>query len=998
MGGFAAWLFGLAAEQPREYRRLMRIRDRIYTPIAQLDAQILRSAEPIPFGQIDRSAFVPLRDGTAWGKKFDCAWLRISGPVPPDTGDNAVVLLGIRGEGLVYAPDGTVLDSVSTVFLQGDLPHSGGKYRPVRVDLTGDRVEFFADVAYNGILIYEYGKAVYLGARIARRDDDAYGLYYDYMTLLVLAGATDDTALESDLRRALRAAYSRASDGDTRGARDVLAVQLARPSDSDFVYRAIGHGHLDMAWLWPLRETHRKSARTYARALNTIEQRDGYIYGTSQPQQLYWMKHEQPKLFERMKAAVAAGRIELQGSFWVEPDVNLPSGESLVRQAMFGRRFLSDEFGLSADDMRMCWLPDTFGYNGNLPQILKKSGMDWFQTIKLAWNKVNNFPHRTFTWQGIDGSSVLVHMPPEGDYNSRAAADGLLKGLKQYPEKDLGTALLVYGSGDGGGGPSEVHLELLEREHDLRGLPRVEFSTASDFFRHLEQQDIAHTHVGELYLETHQGTYTAQAKIKKYNRLIERKLHNAEALAAIVGDDCRPVLAPHWRDVLLNQFHDILPGSSIQRVNREAVATYQRIDGSLDAYIASLTARLPRAHTDATPSAATAPSAINLTGLPRREHVKVDESWYQADVGAYAATELTPVESDAAFRQLTFTADSVTNGILMLRFGPSGEITSCLDVAGTEHAGDGLNRLVLHRDPYQFPFDAWDIKQNYASKTPRTLTMTLVDTVIDGPTIIRTQRHSSRTVTIEQRIILEAGSSTVRFDTHVDWHENHRMLRADFHPSHYGDTADCEIQFGHIGRPTTENDPVRKAQFEVCAHKWIATGDSTGGFAVLNDSKYGHRAKNGLISLNLLRASTFPDTTADRGHHHFTYAFCPFAPDDLGTVIGEGYRLNNPLLVAASGVNFASRAVVDDPGVIIETIKPAENGSGIIIRLYESLGLPTHTALRVDFGHSDARLTDLMENTIADANLDRLEFGPFEVVTVFLAVDMTRVDERGAEQ
>lgn len=990
MGGFAAWLLGLAAEQPLEYRRLMRIRRRIYTPIVQLDAQIIRSEEPIPFDDLDRGAFQPLRPGTAWGKKFDCAWLRISGQVPADrlmaaeplsTGaDETLVMLGIRGEGLVYASDGAVLDSVSTVFLQGDLPHGGGKYRQVQhVDTSTGQVEFFADVAYNGILIYDYGNAVYHGAHIATKNDDAFGLYYDYLTLLVLAGATEDATLESELRRALSAAYARFRAGDIRGARDVLAAQFGRESESDFVYSAVGHGHLDMAWLWPLRETRRKSARTYARALNVIERRDGYIYGTSQPQQMQWMRDEQPELFERLKRAVADGRVELQGSFWVEPDTSLPGGESLVRQAMFGRRFLQSEFGLTPADMRLCWLPDTFGYSGNLPQILAKSGMDWFLTIKLAWNMVNDFPHRTFTWQGIDGSSVLVHMPPEGDYNSRAAADGLLKGLKQYPERELNTAMLVYGSADGGGGPTEVHHELLQREQNLRGLPRVEYESARAFFLRLEQQPIQHTHVGELYLETHQGTYTVQAKLKKYNRLIERKLHNAEALAAITGDDSRPVLQQHWRDVLLNQFHDILPGSSIERVNREAVASYRGIEQALDDYVDELTSRLPRTSGHASTAWAIR-SAINLTGFSRREHIKVDGAWYLADVAPYAAALLEPAQR---IRTLTYTADSLSNGVLTLRFGESGEIVSCLDASGNEHVAGGLNRLVLHRDPFQFPFDAWDIKQNYFEKTPRTLTMSHVETSVDGPTIIRRQRYSSHDVTIEQRVILEAGSPVVRFDTHVEWHESHRMLRAQFFPVHYGDTAQCEIQFGHIQRPTTENDSVEKAQFEVCAHKWIATQDASGGFAVLNDGKYGHRAKNGMISLNLLRASTFPDKTADRGAHDFTYGFCPFDAGDLGTVIREGYRLNNPLLVRGD-VSLPSFATVDAPGVIIETVKRAEVGDGIVLRLYESLGRAETARLRVDFAHADARLTDLMEHPIGAADLDRLEFGPFEIVTVLL--------------
>jgi alpha-mannosidase len=439
--------------------------------------------------------------------------------------------------------------------------------------------------------------------------------------------------------------------------------------------------------------------------------------------------------------------------------------------------------------------------------------MDWFQTIKLAWNTVNDFPHRSFHWQGIDGSTVLVHMPPEGDYNSRAAADNLLTGLKKYPEIALNSALLVYGSGDGGGGPNEIHHEVTRREHNLRGLPKVEYSSAGDFFRALEQREIAHTHVGELYLETHQGTYTTQGRIKRHNRLVERKLHEVEALAVLVGDDSRPVLEQHWRDVLLNQFHDILPGSSIARVNREAVETYARIEGALDAYADELVGRLPRQPGQ--------PTAVNLTSLARSEFVKTDDGWFHAEVPPYAAT---PLAAAAEQPGLVSSADTLGNGILTLQFdAATGEIVSCVDRHGAEHAAAGLNRLVVHKDPYVWPFNAWDIKADYVEKTPRALRVSHVETIVDGPRAVRRQVYRGRAVTIDQRVVLEAGSDVVRFETEVDWHEKHRMLRAEFRPAHYGETVRCEIQFGHIERVTTERDSVEKAQFEVCAHKWIAT-------------------------------------------------------------------------------------------------------------------------------------------------------------------------------
>jgi alpha-mannosidase len=963
-----AFLFGLKLQQPGEYRRLMRIRRGIYTRVGSLRAEILRSPEPIPFAELDRSAFTPLRPGTGWGRTFDCAWLRITGDLPEGVTD-AEVLLGIRSEGLVHSASGELLDSVSTAFQQGDLPHSAGKFRPVRnVDTSTGSIEVYADVTYNGWILYEIGRPAYHGAYLATRDDEVFALYYDYLTLLVLAGATEDSALEADLRRALRAAYARFTKGDVAAARAELAGPLSAQSESEFVYSAVGHGHLDMAWLWPLRETRRKAARTYVRALNTIDRREEYIYGTSQPQQMAWMKQRHPALFDRMRRAVADGRLELQGSFWVEPDTNLPSGESLVRQALVGRRFLQEEFGLTDDQLRLCWLPDTFGYNGNLPQILRKSGMDWFQTIKLAWNKVNDFPHRTFHWEGIDGSSVLVHMPPEGDYNSRGAADGLLGGLKKYPERALNTALLVYGSGDGGGGPGEIHHEVTIRERNLRGLPRVQHSTATDFFRALEKREVAHTHVGELYLETHQGTYTTQGQIKRHNRLVERRLHEVEALAVIAGDDSRPVLEQHWREVLLNQFHDIIPGSSIARVNHEAIETYERIEADLDEYAATLLARLP----------AGAPSALNLTSFPRRESIMVEGTWLEADVAPYAAAPLRPA---APAEGLAFTADTLRNGELTLRFGPSGEIVSCLDRSGAEHAADGLNRLTIHKDPYVWPFNAWDIKVDYFERAPRTLPVTSSESYVDGATVVRRQVHSSRRVTVTQLVTLEAGSDVVRFDTEVDWREKHRMLRAEFRPVHYGDTALCEIQFGHIARVTTERDAVERAQFEVCAHKWIATEDAGGGFAVLNDGKYGNRAKNGLLSLNLLRAPTYPDKTADRGIHRFTYAFTPFATGDLAKVVREGYRLNNPLIVTAAQVE--SVATVDDPGVVLETIKVGEHG-GTVLRLYESLGRATTTALRTRLPHGTAHETDLLERPTGTADLERLSFGPFEIKTILL--------------
>ncbi|MES1212614.1 MAG: glycoside hydrolase family 38 C-terminal domain-containing protein, partial [Leifsonia sp.] len=363
------------------------------------------------------------------------------------------------------------------------------------------------------------------------------------------------------------------------------------------------------------------------------------------------------------------------------------------------------------------------------------------------------------------------------------------------------------------------------------------------------------------------------------------------------------------------------------------------------------------------------------------EHVELDGAWYRGDFAPYSSGRLEPLVASAEF---THSADSMSNGIITLRFADAGEITSLTDASGAEQSAGGLNRLVLHRDPYQFPFDAWDIGQEYTQRTPRLLRATTVSTRIDGPRLIRTHRYRFRRSTIEQHVILEAGSDLVRFETTVDWHETHRMLRAEFRPARFGDTVACEIQFGHIERTTRERNEVELAQFEICAHKWVAVRDDAGdGFALLNDSKYGHRVKNGLISLNLLRSPTFPDRTADRGIRRFAYAIRPFAADDLVGVIRDGYRLNNPVL-AARGARLPSMVSTDNPAVVVETIKPAENGSGVIVRLYESLGRPAVTALRTELPHGSARETNLMEVPLGPVDLGRLEFTPFEIKTIHL--------------
>ncbi len=956
-------------KNPVVYARLNHIRARVYRVVAPLDAQILMSAEPIAFDSLDRSAFTRADAVVNWGRKLSCAWFHVSGSIHAEL-THPVLLVRNTGEGLIYTPEGEILDGLSAVYALFDLPRAGG--RCVAFDLAGrdsDSVDYYIDYGYNGFLLNDVGYGRFGGAFLAERDDEVYALYYDYLALALLLNNTDSAQKRKELQSALSSAYACFSRGSAAAARAALAPMLGKPSDSDFVFDAVGHGHLDLAWMWPIRETRRKAARTYAIALANIARYPGYVYGTSQPQQLQWIKDEHPALYARIKEAVIKGAIELQGGFWTECDTNLTGGESLVRQAIYGTRFAREEFG---QQMRMCWLPDAFGFNGNLPQILRGCGMEYFSTIKIAWNKVNTFPYRTFEWQGIDGTRVLVHMPPEGDYNSAAGAHNILNSLKKYPERDLNTALLIYGAGDGGGGPRESHLEMLQREQNLDGLPRIRLGSAIRFFDALRQKPIAHVHTGELYLETHQGTLTTQADNKRDNRRMERLLHNAEAIcAAFQPADAYPAgrLEALWKETLLYQFHDILPGTCIERVYRETAPAYARMKAEAEALALSA---LPKAE---------APAAVNLTSFARREHVLVDGMWYWAGVAPYAIAALAEA-SEAESRGLSFTADTMENGLLALVFNAFGEITSCRLADGHELASGPLNRLMLYSDPLMIPFDAWDLHQGYYKKHKRRLKCSTATMRREGPRLVREQSYRFGKSSILQRVVLEEGSDCVRFETQVSWHERHKMLRADFFPADYGDTADFDIQFGSMTRPTTENNSIERAQIEVCGHKWVSVHKDGRGFALLNDSKYGHRVKSGLLSLNLLRAPVYPNKHADRGEHAFTYAFCPIGGDNARAV-EEGYRLNHPLLTG----NYQpqeSIARVSNPAVVLETVKRAESGDAVVLRLYESFGKPAQTSLTTSFAYEKAAFCDLLERPSQEADLEHITLTPYQIVSIRL--------------
>ena len=772
---------------------------------------------------------------------------------------------------------------------------------------------------------------------------------------------------------------------------------------------AIGHSHIDVAWLWPLRETEAKCTRTFASQLALMDEYPEYRFLQSQPH-LYWMmKQKYPDLYARMREKVANGQWIPDGGMWVEADTNVTGGESLIRQFLYGKRFFREEFGV---DNEILWLPDVFGYSGALPQIMRGCGVKYFSTQKIYWsyNGGDPFPYTTFTWEGIDGSAVLASM--HNDYNSLVWPEDILQRWKDRRQKvGLSSRIIPFGWGDGGGGPTRDHLECLRRLHDLEGLPRTKQAPPIAYFHDLEQRGYPNDrYVGELYFQCHRGTLTSQARTKRGNRKSEFALREAELWAAAAGALAgfaipRPALDAAWRQVLLNQFHDIIPGSSIHRVYEEAEAGYARVLAAADEITAQATERL----TDQSPAL----TVFNSLAWPRTALVALPQ---EMDAAADAAGNALPLQEvgtrkmvevtlpacgwttlhpagavPAVANTLTAGARLLENALLRVEFNERGEIVSLYDkTARRELAAAPCNSFHMYKDVPRW-FDAWDIDQTYQDTPvalPETATITVVMT---GPLVatLRVTRKLHQS-TVTQDISLRRDSRRLDFTTTVDWHERHKLLKVNFPVRIHANEALQEIQFGHLARPNHYSRQFDIDRFEVAQQKWTALTEGNRGCAVLNDCKYGVNVLGNSINLTLLRAPLAPDMTADLGIQQFTYAFYAWngclAESEL---VQEAYELNAPPLTAFGAAGERSLFRLDAANIVIETVKPAEDDSGdIIVRLYESLRMATDCTLTTTLPASAAMQTDMLENdeaplAIRDGAVP-LSFRPFEIKTIRL--------------
>ncbi len=993
--------------------------------------------EPVPYSAAAAARFEPFPVGGAWGPAWSTSWFRFRGRVPEawagrraeavfDLGWTASV--GFSAEGLVWAGGQPV---------QGLNPRHQA-YPVATAARGGEEVRVLVEAAANPSLTslealrafaaVPAGRPLFvLGrAELISIHSEVLALAHDIRVLLQIAAALPDgeprpAEILVALDRACSTFDPQRPAATAAPARDGLAAVLARrATESAHLVTAAGHAHIDTAWLWPLREARRKCARTFSTALRLMEEYPEYRFSCSQPAHYQWIKEDHPGLYQQIKARVAEGRWEPVGAMWVEADCNITSGESLVRQILHGKRFYDREFGV---ETREVWLPDVFGYSAALPQIMAEAGIRWFMTQKISWSQFNPFPHHTFWWEGVDGTRVFTHFPPADTYNGSFDAAELVGSVSNF-RQHAGSrrSLYLYGWGDGGGGPEPAMLESARRLRDLEGAPRVELGTARGFFESAEEEasDLP-VWRGELYLELHRGTYTTQARTKQLNRRAELSLRDAELLAVAADPASYPAaeLERAWKELLLHQFHDILPGSSIARVHAEAEAALGDVVAAAD-HIADRALAVIGDQVDS--SEGDSILLFNTNSHPRAEVVEVEVEGMAGPLRAAGpAGEVVPVQIDgavvrfparvppcgyAAYRLLQGEADPgagvrVADGLLenerlAVRWGADGVLTSVFDKrAGREALAGPGNLFQLHPD-YPAHWPAWDVDLQYRDTVEDLTGLESAATVLRGPltAAVRFDRRFGRS-SIEQVMSLDAGSDRLVFDTTVDWHEDDRFLKVAFPVAVRSARATYEIQFGHVERPTHQNTSWDLARFEVCAQRWVDLGQPDYGVALINDSKYGHDVLGGVIRLSLLRAPGYPDPGADRGRHRFRYALMPHSGDfRTAGVVQAGYDFNVPLrqarLSRRSGPEPRRRSLlaVDSPAVVIEAVKRAEDSDALIVRLYEAFGTTARTSLRLPAGITRVAVCDLLERergelAVAGGTVS-LELDPFRILTLKL--------------
>ncbi len=886
--------------------------------------------------------------------------------------------------------------------------------------------------AYTGIMHMEFA----FQTSFYVLDEKINHLYYDLLIpLQAFARMDKDSKVRLDLQTVLndtinlldmRIPYSRNFYDSVDAAQTYITENLYEKmgGHDEIIATCIGHTHIDVAWWWTVAQTREKVVRSFATVLKLMDEYPNYKFMSSQPVLYDFLKQRYPELFEKIKQRVQEGRWEVEGGMWLEADCNLTSGESLVRQFLYGKRFFREEFG---KDSKILWLPDVFGYSGALPQIMKKSGVDYFMTTKLAWNQINQIPNDTFIWRGIDGSEVLTHLittlgidqdPKESfftTYNGMLHPGSIMGGWERYQNKQINNDILIsYGYGDGGGGPTREMLETsLRMEQGIQGIPKVRQETARTYFDELNGRVKNHprleTWEGEFYFEYHRGTYTSMARNKRGNRKSEQMMMDLELLGVLAGEYPAEADNRLWRDIiLLNQFHDILPGSSIAEVYEVTKQEYEALEQEVHGRIGELLGKLTPKGDGVT--------VFNTLGFDRNDVVglgNIDATGLtdgntvypiqQTEQGAVAYLEHLPPKGWACFSLTESKAESpfvrsddyhLETPYYRVELDKAGRFVSLFDKAQERElckAGQAINTLRLYEDKPVY-YDNWDIDMYYTEKSWPVDELVSMQWIEDGPvcTTLALQYKCCNS-TIWQKIHFYAGLRRIDFETQADWKEHQHLLKAEFPVDIHSDEATFEVQFGNVTRKVHTNTSWEKARFESCGQRWMDLSEGHYGVSLLNDCKYGHSVRDGVIGLTLIKCGIEPNPNTDNEMHYFTYSLYPHCGGwrEAGTV-QEASKLNQPAYACAGGQagEKFSYVSVDQKNVILETVKQAEDGDGTVLRLYESENARTKVTVTLPKGTKKVCVTNLLEQVESELPVEdgKVTFviKPYEIITLLV--------------
>ncbi|MBK1809471.1 alpha-mannosidase [Clostridium sp. YIM B02505] len=987
------------------------------------------------------------KKGQLWGGKDKHFWFKKKIIIPKEYEGKTVVYEVTTGkEGEWDATNPQFLAFINGSLSQGlDVNH--------RQILLTDNAK--ADESYE-VALYAYSgmleSLVELNSYISILETETEKLYYNIKVPIEVAEMLDEDDKRRinivsfmtkavnmlDLRIALNENYHKSIADANKYLEEEFYSKYC--GNDDVVEVCVGHTHIDVAWLWTLDQTREKVVRSFSTVLSLMEKYPEYIFMSSQPQLYKFIKEDHPEIYANIKDKVKEGRWEVEGAMWLEADCNLTSGESLVRQIIYGKNFFKDEFGV---DSKLLWLPDVFGYSAALPQILQKSGVNYFMTTKISWNEYNKMPYDTFTWRGIDGSEILTHFISTTDYkkggtpgtgttyNGNTNASQIMGCYQRYQQKEINSEVLnCFGYGDGGGGATKEMLEMAKRfEKGIPGAPKVKMGKALDFFNNLNEKLKENNKlpkwVGELYLEYHRGTYTSMARNKRYNRKTEFLNLEAEMLSTLSSIEAGTKypsgeLKKCWETTLLNQFHDIIPGSSIKEVYIDSKTQYEKINEVAKKIISTavdnIASKLCLEETSVV--------VFNHLGFSRNDIAEFELPCGWDDVEIFDGERLIESQKVGGNKIVFYAQDIPAKGYKTfsirrkqevkieddyIKIGTKNIETEFFKIELDEKAHlisiyDKLNeREVLQEgkrgnviqafEDKPHNWDAWDINIYYQEKMWEVDDVSSIKVIEKGN--VRSCLEVARKFlnsTLIQKIYIYKDIPRIDFENEIDWKERHILLKVAFPVDVHADKATYEIQYGNVERPTHWNTSWDYARFEVCAHKWADLSEGGYGVSLLNDCKYGHDIKNSVIRLSLLKSPSYPNVDADREVHKFIYSLYPHSGDfkEAGTA-QMAYNLNNPLTTKVEEAHSGklppqmSLFRVDKENVIVEVVKQAERSEDIIVRMYECHNKRTKVKCSTLKVFKSAFECDLLENTLKETTIEDGEFSfeikPFEIKT-----------------